>query len=86
MMICQRWLLGGYEDAAAVAVAVRTPAIKASDVSGLLGNCIVEDDGAILWPARFTVFLEFFEVFVVILLFVPAVLDEELVEGTFALG
>ncbi|EMA30945.1 hypothetical protein C445_15366 [Halobiforma lacisalsi AJ5] len=36
--------------------------------------------------ACFTVFLEFFEAFVVGLLFVPVVLGEELVESAFAIG
>jgi hypothetical protein len=37
-------------------------------VPGFLGDRVVEDDVAVLRPARFTVFLEFFETFVVELL------------------
>ena len=49
-------------------------------VPGFLGDRVVKDDVPILRPACFTVFLEFFEAFVVELLFVPVVLGEELVE------
>ena len=43
----------------------------------------VEADDAVLRPAWFTVFLNFFEAFMLELLFVPVVLGEELVEGAF---
>ena len=52
-------------------------------VPGFLGDRVVKDDVAVLRPACFTVFLEFFEAFVVELLFVPVVLGEELVESVF---
>ena len=55
-------------------------------VPGFLGDRVVKDDVAVLRPARFTVFLEFFETFVVELLFVPVVLGEELVESPFSAG
>ena len=55
-------------------------------VPGFLGGRVVEDNVAILRPACFTVFLEFFEAFVVELLFIPVVLGEELVESAFVLS
>jgi len=55
-------------------------------VPGFLGDRVVEDDVAVLRPARFTVFLEFLKALVVELLFVPVVLGEELVESAFAVG
>jgi len=52
-------------------------------VPGSLSDRVVEDDVAILRPACFAVFLEFFKSFVVELLFVPVVLGEKLVESAF---
>ena len=42
-------------------------------VPGFLGDRVVEDDVPILRPTCFAVFLEFFEAFVVELLFVPVI-------------
>jgi hypothetical protein len=53
------------------------------EVPGFLGDRIIEDDIGILRPACFTVFWEFFEAFVVELLFIPVVLGEEFVESAF---
>ena len=55
-------------------------------VPGFLGDRVVEDDVAILRPARFTMFLKLFEAFVVELVFVPIVLGDEFVECTFFAG
>jgi hypothetical protein len=74
---------------APVSIAFRVivePADAGDFVPGFLGDRVVEDDVAILRPARFTVVLKLFEAFVVELLLVPVVLGEELVEGAFPLS
>ena len=53
-------------------------------VPGFLVDRVVDNDAAVLCPPRLTVFLQFFEPFVVELIFVPVVLCEELVERAFA--
>lgn len=47
---------------------------------------MIEDDVAVLRPARFAVFLEFAGASTIELLFVPVVFGEELIEGTLAVA
>jgi hypothetical protein len=68
-----------------VAFSVIVEVADAGDfVPGFLVDRVVDNDVAVLCPPRLTVFLQFFEPFVVELLFVPVVLCEELVERAFA--